>query len=88
MTHLAASRYIPFSGGPRKCVGDQFALMEAVVALAVLFKRFVFEAVPGHEVGMTTGATIHTQNGLYMTVKERHSSSGADSKRDAVAAVA
>lgn len=25
----------PRSGGPRKCVGDQFALMEAVVALAV-----------------------------------------------------
>lgn len=26
------------SGGPRKCVGDQFALMEAVTALAVLLK--------------------------------------------------
>lgn len=64
-------RYIPFSGGPRKCVGDQFALMEAVVALAVVLKRFSFKPVPGHEVGMTTGATIHTQNGLYMTVEER-----------------
>uniref|UniRef100_A0A0E0F0N0 Cytochrome P450 n=1 Tax=Oryza meridionalis TaxID=40149 RepID=A0A0E0F0N0_9ORYZ len=28
-------RFIPFSGGPRKCVGDQFALLEAIVALAV-----------------------------------------------------
>ena len=64
-------RYIPFSGGPRKCVGDQFALMEAVVSLAVVLKRFTFKAVPGHEVGMTTGATIHTQNGLYMNVYER-----------------
>ena len=64
-------RYIPFSGGPRKCVGDQFALLEAVTALASLLRRFDFALVPGQDVGMTTGATIHTQNGLYMTVKER-----------------
>ena len=64
-------RYIPFSGGPRKCVGDQFALMEAVIALAVLLKRFEFSMVPDQDIGMTTGATIHTQNGLYMTVRER-----------------
>nr|APW83735.1 cytochrome P450 carotenoid hydroxylase 97C [Dunaliella salina]APW83739.1 cytochrome P450 carotenoid hydroxylase 97C [Dunaliella salina] len=64
-------RYIPFSGGPRKCVGDQFAMMEAVVALSVLLKNFNFELVPNQTIGMTTGATIHTTNGLYMTVKER-----------------
>ncbi|WIA43808.1 hypothetical protein OEZ86_010226 [Tetradesmus obliquus] len=64
-------RYIPFSGGPRKCVGDQFALMEAVVALAVLLKRFEFSLVPGQTINMTTGATIHTTDGLYMNVKER-----------------
>jgi len=64
-------KYIPFSGGPRKCVGDQFALMEAVVALAVLIKEFDFALQPGQTVGMTTGATIHTSNGLYMNVKQR-----------------
>ena len=69
---LPLCRYIPFSGGPRKCVGDQFALMEAVIALAVVLKRFDFRMVPDQDIGMTTGATIHTQNGLFMTVKERH----------------
>ncbi|GMH28747.1 hypothetical protein Nepgr_030590 [Nepenthes gracilis] len=59
-------RFIPFSGGPRKCVGDQFALLEAVVALAVLLQHFHFELVPDQNIGMTTGATIHTTNGLYM----------------------
>ena len=71
-------RYIPFSGGPRKCVGDQFALMEAVIALAVLLKRFEFSMVPDQDIGMTTGATIHTQNGLYMTVKERRQQRGTN----------
>lgn len=68
---IIACRYIPFSGGPRKCVGDQFALMEAVVALAILLKRFSFRLVPGQTINMTTGATIHTTYGLYMTVEDR-----------------
>lgn len=64
-------KYIPFSGGPRKCVGDQFALMEAVVALAIVLKHFSFDLKKDHEIGMTTGATIHTSNGLYMYAKRR-----------------
>ena len=64
-------RYIPFSGGPRKCVGDQFALMEAVVTLAVALKQFNFSMVPGHDPGMTTGATIHTAHGMYMHITAR-----------------
>eukprot|EP00803_Ostreobium_quekettii_P005980 evm.model.scf_345.2 EVM.evm.TU.scf_345.2 scf_345:33857-40216(+) len=67
-------KFIPFSGGPRKCVGDQFALMEAVVALAVILREFDFSIVPDQEIGMTTGATIHTTNGLYMNVVERKGS--------------
>ena len=60
-------RYLPFGGGKRKCIGDQFALFESVASLAVLMRRFNFsrpEDAP--EVGMTTGATIHTTNGLYL----------------------
>lgn len=64
-------RYIPFSGGPRKCVGDQFAMLEAIMALAVLVQRFDFALVPGQDISMTTGATIHTKHGLYTTVTER-----------------
>ena len=64
-------RYIPFSGGPRKCVGDQFALMEAVVAMSVLLKQYDFKLVPDQKISMTTGATIHTTNGLYMNITQR-----------------
>lgn len=64
-------------------MGDQFALMEAVVALAVLLKRFEFKLVPDQDIGMTTGATIHTQNGLFMTVRERPNSRGSVSSNGA-----
>ncbi|KAF3520871.1 hypothetical protein DY000_02061231 [Brassica cretica] len=64
-------KFIPFSGGPRKCVGDQFALMEAIVALAVFLQHLNVELVPDQTISMTTGATIHTTNGLYMKVSQR-----------------
>ncbi|CAO2824128.1 unnamed protein product [Amaranthus hypochondriacus] len=64
-------RFVPFSGGPRKCVGDQFALLEAIVALAILLQNIKFELIPDQDITMTTGATIHTTNGLYMRVTER-----------------
>ncbi|KAJ1480183.1 cytochrome P450 [Baffinella frigidus] len=65
--------------GPRKCLGDQFALMESVVMLAVVFRRFEFKLEGTHDpldavtsdIGMTFGATIHSANGLNVKVKRR-----------------
>lgn len=64
--------YLPFGGGRRKCIGDQFALFESLVAMAMFLRRFEFDMAPdAPEVGMTTGATIHTTNGLWMSVRPR-----------------
>jgi cytochrome P450 family 97 subfamily B polypeptide 3 len=64
--------YLPFGGGNRKCVGDQFALMEAAVTLAIIFKKFEFSLdCRPEDVGIYTGATIHTRNGLLMKVRHR-----------------
>ena len=52
--------------------GDQFALFEAVVALAMLVRRYDFRLDPAAPpVGMTTGATIHTSAGLHMFLTPR-----------------
>ncbi|CDP04239.1 unnamed protein product [Coffea canephora] len=64
--------YLPFGGGPRKCVGDMFASFETIVAVSMLVQRFNFQmAVGAPPVQMTTGATIHTTQGLKMTVTRR-----------------
>ena len=73
--------FLPFGAGPRKCVGDQFACMEAAVTLAMVIKRFDFQlAIAPEDVGIYTGATIHTRNGLMMRVSER-TGSGSGSGR-------
>ncbi|KAK3036605.1 hypothetical protein RJ639_031670 [Escallonia herrerae] len=64
--------FLPFGGGPRKCVGDQFALMESTVALAMLLQKFDVQLKGSAEdVELVTGATIHTKNGLLCKLKRR-----------------
>ncbi|GFH27484.1 chloroplast CYP97B, partial [Haematococcus lacustris] len=81
--------FIPFGGGARKCIGDQFALFEATVALALLLRDFTFHlAVSPEQVGMATGATIHTANGLPMKITIRRAvNSGPASSQPAMAGV-
>ena len=62
--------------------------MEAVIAVAVILHQFDAELTPGQEIGMTTGATIHTTNGLYMNVSARHQAQQKQSSRKEVAASA
>ncbi|KAK6918042.1 Cytochrome P450 [Dillenia turbinata] len=64
--------FLPFGGGPRKCVGDQFALMESTVALAMLLHKFDVELKgPPESVELVTGATIHTKSGLWCRLRKR-----------------
>ena len=64
--------FLPFGGGPRKCVGDQFALMESTVALAMLLQNFELELKGTPEsVELVTGATIHTKNGMWCKLSKR-----------------
>jgi cytochrome P450 family 97 subfamily B polypeptide 3 len=64
--------FLPFGGGSRKCVGDQFACMEAVVTLCMVLRDYDLSLdIKPEDVGIYTGATIHTRNGLMMKVKKR-----------------
>uniref|UniRef100_A0A0G4GBB2 Cytochrome P450 n=1 Tax=Chromera velia CCMP2878 TaxID=1169474 RepID=A0A0G4GBB2_9ALVE len=81
---MADFAFLPFGGGQRKCVGDQFAYMEATICLATVLHQFDFElAKPAEEVGMKTGATIHTKTGLTMRLRPRAVTAAAASQHSA-----
>ena len=59
--------YFPFSGGPRKCIGDQFANMEALLLLAIVLQACTLTTVPGHPVVPHPSITLRPLHGLKMT---------------------
>lgn len=42
--------YLPFGGGPRLCIGNQFALMEMQILLAMLVRTFTVKPVPDQRI--------------------------------------
>lgn len=56
--------FIPFGAGVRKCVGDQFAIMESAATLALLIQRFDLEIID-RDVGMRTGKVHNTSICFY-----------------------
>jgi cytochrome P450 len=63
--------YLPFADGPRKCAGEHFATMEAILVLARLFQRYELEAAPGFVPEMDFQLTTRPRHGLMMTLRER-----------------
>ena len=60
--------YIPFGGGPRQCIGNGFATMEAELVLATLVQRLSFELPGGYEVELDPQITLRPRGGLPMRV--------------------
>jgi cytochrome P450 len=60
--------YFPFGGGPRHCIGNGFALMEAQLLLATIAQRHSLRLVPGHRVEPEPLVTLRPRGGLPMTL--------------------
>jgi cytochrome P450 len=60
--------YIPFGAGPRVCIGNNFALMEAQLFLAAAAQYYRLELVPGRPVEAEALITLRPKDGPWMTV--------------------
>lgn len=63
--------YFPFGGGPRACIGNYFAMMEAVLVLATVGQRFRFSLVPDHPVSLMPAMSLRPKDGIQIVVANR-----------------
>jgi cytochrome P450 len=63
--------YFPFGAGTRVCIGEQFAWMEGVLALASFAQRWRLRLVPGHPVVPQPIVTLRAKHGMRMIAQRR-----------------
>jgi len=62
-------RFLPFASGPRNCVGQSFAMMEAKIILAMLISKFSFTISENYKHAPITVLTIKPKYGVQICLK-------------------
>lgn len=63
--------YLPFAAGPRVCIGNSFAAMEARLLLATMLQRWTLALAPGHTPQPEPLITLRPKGGLRMRIRAR-----------------
>jgi cytochrome P450 len=63
--------YLPFGGGPRTCVGNHFAMMEAQLLLSMIVREHRLELEPSHPVVLDPVITLRPKHGIRMRRRPR-----------------
>ncbi|MBI2805211.1 MAG: cytochrome P450 [Planctomycetes bacterium] len=71
MKSMPRFAYFPFGGGPRVCIGQQFAMMELVLILATIARKYRFRLRPGVTVTPHASFTLRPSPGVPGVIEAR-----------------
>ncbi|WP_349368322.1 cytochrome P450 [Salinarimonas sp.] len=63
--------YMPFGGGPRVCIGNRFSMMEAILLLVTMARRYRFAPTPGRDTTPFPSITLRPKDGVWVEVERR-----------------
>jgi cytochrome P450 len=59
--------YLPFGGGPRVCIGNHYAMLQILMILSELLRRYDFQIVPGQMIEARPMVILRPKHGIRMT---------------------
>jgi cytochrome P450 len=62
--------HLPFGGGPRGCIGGNYAMLQILMILSVLLRRYDFQLVPGQTIEARPMVILRPRHGIRMTFTE------------------
>jgi cytochrome P450 len=62
--------YLPFGGGPRGCIGGNYAMLQILMILSVLLRRYDFQLIPGQTIEARPMVILRPRHGIRMTFTE------------------
>lgn len=71
MAQLPKYAYFPFGGGPRICIGNTFAMLEATLVLATIAQRFELAQPEPKEIAPLAAITLSPAEPLELVVRRR-----------------
>jgi len=63
--------YFPFGGGPRVCIGNYFAMMEMILLMATIGRRYKFDLAPDAKVELYPAMSLRPKTGVRVVVSDR-----------------
>jgi len=62
--------HLPFGAGPRGCIGGNYAMLQILMILSVLLKKYDFRLVPGQTIAARPMVILRPEHGIRMTFTE------------------
>jgi len=63
--------YFPFGGGPRFCIGNYFAMMEMILLMATIGRRYKLELAPDAKVELYPAMSLRPKTGVRVVINQR-----------------